>query len=126
MNRQIDVLVADDEGDMRQLLGLILKSHGYVDITYAFDGPNALLVLKQKDIHIAFIDINMPGENGISVVKQAQEIRPSCFCVMVSANSTVQNVRAALTAGARGFIVKPYTEQKIIQILKKFEAAKHI
>lgn len=124
MKRSVEILVADDELGMCRLLGAILKSCDFLDvkITYAIDGVGAVDALKQKNIQIAFIDINMPGENGINVVQQARQICPSCFCVMVSGDSAVQTVRSALAAGARGFIVKPYTEQKIFDVLAKFAA----
>ena len=121
MKDHVEILVADDEGEMRRLLGLILKSCGYLNIAYASDGPSAIMALLRRNIQIAFVDINMPGEDGISVLKQAREFSPSCFCVIVSAHSDLQNVRAALSAGARGFIVKPYTEQKIVDVLTQFE-----
>jgi two-component system, chemotaxis family, chemotaxis protein CheY len=121
MNETVPILVADDEGEMRSLLGLILRSCGYPNILYASDGPSAIAALQSQLIQIAFIDINMPGEDGISVLKRARAIAPACFCVIVSAHSGLQNVRAAIAAGAKGFIVKPYTEQKIVDVLTKYE-----
>lgn len=122
MTKKIEILVADDEREMRQILGFILKSHGYDNISYAVDGPSAITLMQNKNIQLGFIDIDMPGLDGISVVRQAREIRPSCYCIMVSGLSSVRDVKAALEAGASGFIVKPYSAQKILTMLTKFEA----
>lgn len=117
------ILVADDESDMRTILASVLRSLEYSNIRYAPDGLEALRVLEQKStpIHIAFLDISMPGITGIEVLKQAKQVCPGCFCVIVSAHSDMDNVKAALGAGAKGFIVKPYNTKKIFDILTKFE-----
>ncbi len=124
MNKdKLEILIADDEGEMRALLASVLRSCGFLFIHHASNGAEALRMLGQKDhvINIAFLDITMPGMSGIDVLKQAKQVRPDCFCVIVSGHSDLDNVRGALEAGARGFIVKPYNTQKILDVLTKFE-----
>lgn len=123
MNEQVAILVADDEQAVRSLLGLMLKKHNYTNITYAFDGLSAIDVMQQKPLDLAFLDINMPGIDGINVLKHGMETNASCFYVIVSAQSDLHSVKEAIEAGARGFIVKPFTEQKVIDVLGKFEQA---
>lgn len=120
--KDIGILIADDEGEMRNLLASILRSCGYWAIGYASDGSQALATLEQEGsaVGIAFLDINMPGLTGIEVVLRARASRPDCFCVIVSAHSALENVLAALEAGARGFIVKPYNIRKIAEVLDKY------
>lgn len=119
--RQTGILIADDEGEMRNLLALILKTCGYTNIEFASDGQKAIEMLGKPQIGLAFLDINMPGFSGIEVMTQVKDIRPNCYCVMVSGHSALENVLAALNAGARAFIVKPYNQKKIGDILAKFE-----
>lgn len=114
------VLIADDENLMRQLLASILRSMGYTNITYAADGAQAVQAINENGIQIAFLDIDMPGFTGLEVLEIAKNSRPDCFLVIVSAHSGLDNVLAALNAGARGFIVKPYNAQKIHDVLLKF------
>lgn len=123
--KDVGILVADDEGEMRNLLASVLRGCGYTNIDYASDGLKAFDTLKQKskDIRIAFLDINMPGMTGIEVMKQGKEVRPDCFYVIVSGNSAVENVKAAIETGARGFVVKPYNTKKIADVLAKYERA---
>ncbi|MCG2584751.1 response regulator [Massilia sp. TS11] len=121
--KQVRVLVADDEGTMRNLLSSMLRSCEYGDIRFANDGQSALdqLVSETDQIDLAFLDIDMPGYSGIEVMTLALQRRPNLFVVIVSGFSAVENVMAALNAGARGFIVKPYNTKKIQDVLTKFE-----
>ncbi|MES2262345.1 MAG: response regulator [Pseudomonadota bacterium] len=117
-----DILIADDEAPMRTLLASVLQSHGYRRICFAADGQQAVDMLGRDDcrIDLAFIDLSMPGFGGLEVISLAKTLRPQCYCVVVSGNSELSNVMAAIQGGARGFIVKPYTVSKISDILNKF------
>ncbi|TFW19190.1 response regulator [Massilia arenosa] len=125
MSRQAElrVLVADDEGVMRTLLASLLRQAGYPGIVYAADGQQALDVLSDPaaPVDLAFLDIQMPGFTGLELLGMlpAQAVP---FCVIVSAHSALENVLAAVQAGARGFIVKPYAARQVGDILAKFEA----
>lgn len=123
---KVEVLVADDEPEMRNVLSSVLRSIDYTNIRQASDGDEALRIIGQQTppVQVAFLDINMPGQNGIDVLKKAKEVNPKCFCVIVSAHSAVENVKTALLAGARGFVVKPYSAKKILDVLVKFEQGK--
>ncbi len=122
-NKNIPILIADDEPVMRQLLVSILRSDGYSDVRQVSDGQQAMTALTAPgcDVGIAFLDIHMPAFSGLEVMSMAKAALPTCFFVIVSAHSALDNVLAALGDGARGFIVKPYTAQKIHDILKKFQ-----
>ncbi|HUN69411.1 MAG TPA: response regulator [Burkholderiales bacterium] len=121
--RKTGILVAEDMGEMRMLLGMILKELGYTSLYFASSGAEAVKLCEKERIRIAFLDIEMPGISGIEVMKQLHAARPECYCLIVSAHSEIENVRAALEAGARGFVVKPYRSQKIADVLADFEAA---
>ncbi|MES2150644.1 MAG: response regulator [Pseudomonadota bacterium] len=119
------ILIADDEGTMRSLLSSILKAEGYGHIEQVSDGQKALDHLRQSGtrVDLAFLDIDMPAFSGIEVMSMGKEAQASCFWVIVTGHSAIENVMAALGAGAGGFIVKPYTPQKIHDVLLKFERA---
>jgi len=118
------ILIADDDALMRGLLASILRQSGYQRIAQASDGSNALNLLRAPDssFDLAFLDIAMPGLTGIQVMVDARALRPELFCVIVSAHSAMENVLAALNAGARGFVVKPFNTGKIMDIMKKYES----
>jgi CheY-like chemotaxis protein len=119
--RSASVLVAEDMTEMRLLLGMILKEQGYRDIAYAATGPEAEKLSHKRGFQLAFLDIELPGMNGIELVKVLRATLPECFFVMVSAHSEPENVKAALDAGAHGFIVKPYRARQIAEALETYE-----
>lgn len=119
---RVTVLIADDESTMRNLLASVLKSFGYRHIVQASNGQQALEFLRGEALlRLAFLDIDMPGFSGLEVLELARQTRPDCACVMVSGHSAIDNVIAAMSRGAAGFVVKPYTPQKIADVLAKFE-----
>lgn len=122
-DKQTEILIVDDEPVMRELLAQILRSHGHQHIRFAEDGQRAidLLASQNCDIALAFIDLNMPGFNGIEVLTLARTLRPHCHCIVVSGHSDLDHVTAAIGAGARGFIVKPYSVKKISDMLARYE-----
>ena len=108
------VLVADDDPSARALLSSILRAAGFSDIVQVVDGHAALARLRDPDrFALAFLDIAMPGFSGIEVLTMAKTCQPNCRWVIVSGNSALENVLAALHAGASSFVVKPYSMNKI-------------
>ena len=69
-------------------------------------------------------DIEMPDGNGLEVLKHIKDNNIPTFTVMVSAHGTFENVKIAMDAGADGFVVKPYSEKKIEQVIKKYKNSK--
>jgi len=114
------VLVAEDMGEMRLLLGMILKELGYRDLAFASTGPESLKLAKKRKFRLAFLGIELPGLSGIEVMKKLRGELPDCFCLVVSAYSDADNVKAALEAGAHGFIVKPYRSRQIAEALETY------
>lgn len=116
------ILVADDERLMRDLLAGILKRCGFQQFLFAADGQQALDLMRQEgpSLGLAFLDINMPGFTGIELLALAKHCCPSCDCIIVSADSAIDNVMASLNGGAAGFVVKPYTPKKIADVLSKY------
>lgn len=119
-----DVLIADDTGHSREILAALLRqfAHG-VKIREARDGGEALSAWRQLKPRVTFLDIDMPGQDGLAVLKAIHEEDPSAFVAMVSGLSSVDNVRKALATGASGFIVKPYKPQRIIDVLERYRGA---
>jgi CheY-like chemotaxis protein len=120
---KIEILVADDMADMQMLLGRILRELGCRRIAYASNGADAIEQARGHKFHLAFLDINMPRGNGLEVAKALQVKQPRCFCAIVSGESDGDTVRQALAAGARAYVVKPFSAQKIAEVLAKYAAS---
>jgi len=113
-------LIVDDMPDMRSLLRATLLKLGLTSVAEAEDGAQALATYQQNNVDIVFLDINMPGVTGLELLVELKRIDPKVYVVMVSGESSISNVRAAIGFGAKGFVVKPYSVDKIEEALKRF------
>lgn len=125
MRLSTPVIIADDEPLMREVLASALRAFGYRYIAFAADGRQAaqLLEVPEYQAALVFLDIHMPGMDGLAVLAHARAIGSKAFIAMVSVDSVLDRVLAALSGGAKGFVIKPYTTQKILDIVDKFEKA---
>ncbi len=121
--RTIDVLIADDNFASRQWLVRLLNQYAKVRLREVRDGREAVLEFARRPAEITFLDIDMPEMNGMEALGEIRQHHPSAFIVMVSALSALDKVQAALAHGVNGFIVKPYSAQRIVDILGRYAAA---
>ena len=119
-----DVLIADDTGHSREILATLLRELAPgLSIHQVRDGSEAIAAWRDLQPRITFLDIDMPRQDGLSVLKAIRSVQPDAFVAMVSGYSSPDNVREALSMGASGFIVKPYKPQRIADTLERFRKA---
>lgn len=122
--RGCDVLMADDSGPSREILSAILRNFaGGLRLHEVRNGTDAVQAWRSLSPHVTMLDLDMPGLDGFQALQQIREADPTSFVAIVSAGSSLDNVRKALALGAGGFVVKPYKPQRILDVLKKYEAA---
>jgi two-component system chemotaxis response regulator CheY len=83
---------------------------------------SALQIFSRKKIDIVFLDINLPDANGLELIERLRSLDPSVFVIMVSGESSLDNVKRSIALGAKGFIVKPYTSGRIKAMIDKYKA----
>ena len=113
-NQKRNVLVVDDAEFMRNILEDMLTRDGHTVIK-AKNGQEGLEVLAKEQVDICILDIVMPGMHGIEVLEKVRETYADVEVVMLSAQSTVGNVRKSLELGAKGFVVKPFQPSSILE-----------
>jgi two-component system chemotaxis response regulator CheY len=115
------ILIVDDSASMRQLVTFALKDAGY-DVIAAVDGKDALGKFNGTKIDMVVTDLNMPNMDGITLIKQLRTIPASKFTpvVMLTTESQESKKQEGRTAGASGWLVKPFTPDKLIEVIKKF------
>jgi len=114
----IKVLIVDDAMFMRSMIKDILNNSGKFEVVgEAADGKEAVLVYKEKKPDIVTMDIVMPVMDGIEATKEILKINPSAKIVMVSALGQEPLVIESIAAGARDFIVKPFSPEKVLKVL---------
>lgn len=111
------ILVVDDGVFMRSLIKKMLIANGYEIAGEAEDGESAVERYRELRPDIVTMDITMPKQDGVYALEQIMSIDPSAAVVMVSALGQEENVKRAIRAGAKGFVVKPFNEATIMSVL---------
>ncbi|MGO4890475.1 sigma-54-dependent transcriptional regulator [Anaerobacillus sp. MEB173] len=104
-----NILIVDDEENIRIALRTILKKQGH-KIIEAENGKVALRYLKtdHKDIHIMLLDLHMPEMGGLQLLEKVRTAFPDLLTVVITAYSTAENTMKAMSLGAYDYIVKPF------------------
>ena len=113
------VLVVDDAAFMRMRVAKLLKENGY-NVEEAENGQVAVEKYAQIKPDMVLMDITMPVMDGLAALAEITKNDPGAKIVMCSALGQQNTVMAAIKAGAKDFIVKPYQPDKIISSVKRF------
>ena len=108
------ILVVDDEPVARNLLRSILQMKEYGNIDEADSGAAALAAMEKKEYHIVLLDKNMPGMDGIEVIKQAKPKWPLTEFIMITAYGSMETAIEAMDLGAYSYVTKPFSDVKFI------------
>lgn len=115
------ILAVDDSSSVRMLVSNALKNAGY-DVLEAANGEDALKVLRSQSVSLIITDINMPRMDGISMIQEARRL-PECQFTPIVVLTTEDDgtmKRRAKEAKASGWIIKPFDEDKLLAVVKKF------
>ena len=116
--RQITILIVEDDDDLRESLAASLSDEGY-HVVWAQDADEAIKNVKAHKVNIVFMDICLPGMNGVEVYKAIKKIQPVATTVMMTGYFVQDLVSAAITAGAYDVLYKPFTVDDILKMIKK-------
>ena len=114
------VLIADDDHANRELLRRMLAQLTTAELHIANDGATALELYRDLKPKLNFLDINMPAADGFAVLERIRSADPDAFVVMVSGHSDAGVVQKALKQGVGGYIVKPYSAQRVVDTLQRY------
>jgi two-component system chemotaxis response regulator CheY len=114
------ILIVDDEPLIRSWIRTALVNLECQVLEEEADGKQAVHRYRKLQPDITFLDIDMPGKNGLDTLEEILAGNPDAFVVMVSGHSTFENVQLAIERGARGFIVKPFSIKKFQMLINKF------
>jgi len=123
------ILIVDDFSTMRRIIKNLLRDLGFNNTAEADDGKTALPMLKTGEFQFLVTDWNMPGMQGIDLLKavRCEENIKTLPVLMVTAEQKREQIIAAAEAGVNGYIVKPFTaatlKEKIDKIFARIEGA---
>ena len=102
------ILVIDDEPDMRETCRKILARQGY-GVSLAEDGGAGLQKLQEQSFDLVILDLRLPDMDGLDVLRQAKKINPDIIAIMITAHGTVDTAIEAVREGAFDYLLKPFS-----------------
>src|SRR5262245_41664883 len=112
------VLIVDDEENMRHLLEVILKREGY-DVRSVASGTEALKAIDAVETDFVLSDVRMPRMGGLDLLDTLQKRKNPPTIIMMSAYGTVDSAIDAMKRGAYDYISKPFKPDEVVLVLKK-------
>ncbi len=107
------ILIVDDENNLRSTLTLILQRAGF-SICSAANGQEALTYLKNRRFDLVFLDLKMPGMDGLQLLPEIHLLAPGLPVLILTANGSVDTAVEASRIGAYGYLLKPAEPEQII------------
>ena len=117
----MNCIIVDDEFPSREELKYFVNEHSKINIEKEFDNSiEALKYLQENDINIVFLDINMPNINGITLAEIISKLNKDFIIIFITAYADF--AVKAFEVKAFDYILKPYSEERIIKSLKEVES----
>ena len=116
--REGNILVADDEKAMRELLARALLSRGFT-VETASNGAEALEKIQEQPFDMLITDLVMPNLVGMELVQKARQILPDLIVIVITGNATLETAIQALKQGAYDYITKPFDPELIIPVIER-------
>ena len=112
------VLIVDDNNMIREVLrGVIRHDPGLSLVGEAANGEAAMELIAQLNPNLVCLDVLMPGMGGLEVLRSIRETYPDVRVIVITGQSTSGIVSEALKLGANGFVVKPFSADKVLKAI---------
>jgi DNA-binding response OmpR family regulator len=117
---ELKVLVIDDSQHVHTMLKFILRKEGINSVYFSLNGYDGIKLTEEIQPDIIFLDNVMPKVGGLEVLAELRAKGYTTKIVMLSSVISENGVKKAKELGADYYIVKPFTPEKIIQVINKF------
>jgi len=116
MNKDICILIVDDQVSIRQMIASILRRDGYSNLQQAENGKRAIRVIQEQQVDMLILDWDMPVMNGLDVLKwlEGKVQNANLVKLMLTARAAKENVLEAIEFGADNYIVKPFSPDTLL------------
>lgn len=118
MSKKVKILIVDDEAVMRDTMSDWLLEKGF-NVVSVISGMEAIEKVKTGSFNIAFVDMKMPGLDGLEVLRAMKRIDPETAVVIMTAYATIETAIEAMKEGAYEYMIKPFSLDVVELIVKK-------
>jgi len=117
----VNVLLVDDEPMMLEQLKVMIKPLCPLWNLYpAVDGSQAMHIIEDLPIHLAFLDIEMPGKSGLELAAELKQKYPSIEIVIITAHQDFDYAKQSIKVGVAEYLTKPLIESELKEVVKRF------
>ena len=117
MSNALKILVVDDDTDAADSLAELFEMEGH-EVATAYDGDGAIQRAQSDGFDVAFMDIMMPGRNGVESFIEIRKFKPEAKVYMMTGFSVNELIDQAVENGAMGVLSKPVDLQKVFDVLE--------
>src|SRR5437763_5721175 len=112
------ILIADDEDSLRWVLEKGLRQAGY-EVTGVKDGAAAIRAVEAEAFDLVFLDVRMPGMDGLAALGKMRERRPDACVVVITAHGTMETAIQAMQRGAYDYLTKPFDLDEVLLLAQR-------
>lgn len=118
MNKNVRILIVDDDENIRKTMKAILEDEGYI-VDWAANGKEAIKKTNEKTYNLALLDIRLPDMEGVDLLKLLKDNVPRTRKIMVTGYPSMQSAINALNKSADAYLVKPVDVEKLLNTVKE-------
>jgi two-component system nitrogen regulation response regulator GlnG len=119
------ILIADDEDSLRWVLDKGLRQAGY-DVTAVKDGESVLRAFAAEPFDLVFVDVRMPGMDGLTALAKLREISPDAHVIVMTAHGTMETAIQAMQRGAYDYLAKPFDLDEAVLLAERALEARRL
>jgi DNA-binding NtrC family response regulator len=123
-----NILVVDDDAEVRKTLSSILLEEGY-SVETVENGRQAIKAYEKARFDVILIDIKLPDMEGTELLRSLMEKQPHIVKIIITGFPTLENAMETINEGADGYILKPFNVPKLLEMIKRHlnnKTAEHI
>ena len=119
----IRLLIADDNAEFRKSTEMMVSLEDDIDVvSLARDGQEAVEMARQYRPDVAVIDVHMPKVDGLTAIRALAHVSPGTVCMAMSYDGERENLRQAMAAGAREYLIKPFNSDEFLNAVRRVAA----
>lgn len=118
--QNLKVMVVEDEPTMRELLRDMLYQAGATRVKETEDAQGAREAFASDSYQIIMLDLGLPDGDGHELMAEFKKANPAQHIVLVTADDSIESIQKAISAGANGYVVKPYSQEKIHDVVNNY------
>ncbi len=117
---ELKILVVEDEQIMQERLVEMLYHAGASKVEACEDVAGARKAFAETRFQILLLDLGLPDGNGHELMEEFKAIHKDQHIVLVTADDSIESIQKAISAGANGYVVKPYSQEKIYDVVNNY------